>query len=92
MAEPHTLGYTVRWPFHGGSFNYKDYQQIGPQGLLRDIELMWIHVLREMLKIKPENFKVKSFHYFLCLFQKNFRSNNLPFFSFISKRTFLSFS
>jgi len=59
MADPHKLGYTVRWPFHGGKFNFADYGNLGQQALLNDIEIIWKTVLRDMLKIKPETFKVR---------------------------------
>ncbi|KIJ55715.1 hypothetical protein M422DRAFT_151102 [Sphaerobolus stellatus SS14] len=57
MADPHKIGYTVRWPFHGGRFNFADYGNLGQQALLNDIETIWRMMLRDMLKIKPETFK-----------------------------------
>ncbi|KAF8519013.1 hypothetical protein BU17DRAFT_76035 [Hysterangium stoloniferum] len=57
LADAHTMNYTIRWPFHGSRFNSAAYAQVGAQALLNDVETIWRSVLREMVKIKPENYK-----------------------------------
>ncbi|KAF8523616.1 hypothetical protein JB92DRAFT_3081847 [Gautieria morchelliformis] len=57
LADPHRLGYTVRWPFRGGRFNSFDYAHAGLHALANDVEAIWRSVLGEELKIPPETFK-----------------------------------
>jgi actin-related protein 8 len=56
IADPQNSGYTVRWPFSGGSFNTEDYAS--EQEALSDIESMWMTILETEFQITRRTIKV----------------------------------
>jgi actin-related protein 8 len=61
LADPHELGYAVRWPIQGGRFNTRDYSSI-PM-VLNDIETIIRKSLKDDIEVDSSSYKV----YFFCL-------------------------
>lgn len=59
MADPHEMGYVVRWPLYGGHLNARDYPS--HQVILSDIEVVLRETLSESLSIDPKSYNVR-FH------------------------------
>jgi actin-related protein 8 len=59
LADPHEMGYVVRWPLYGGHFNARDYPS--NQVVLSDIEAVLRDTLSESLSIDPKSYNVR-FH------------------------------
>ncbi|KAL4250210.1 actin family protein [Abortiporus biennis] len=55
LSDLAQLGYVMRWPFHGGSFNTKAYDS--NQLILSDVEAILEATLKERLNIEPKSFK-----------------------------------
>lgn len=51
LADPTEMGYVLRWPFHGGNFNTRDYPS--NEILLTDVEDLIKTTLHERLNIPP---------------------------------------
>jgi len=63
LADPHEMGYVVRWPLYGGHFNARDYPS--HQVVLSDIEVVLRESLDESLSIDPKSYSVR-FHLSFC--------------------------
>jgi len=59
LADPHEMGYVVRWPLYGGHVNARDYPS--HQVALGDIEAILRDTLSESLSIDQKSYNV-SFH------------------------------
>ena len=59
MADPHEMGYVVRWPLFGGHVNARDYPS--HQVVLSDIEVVLRETLSESLSIDQKSYNVR-FH------------------------------
>ena len=57
MADPHEMGYVVRWPLYGGHLNARDYPS--HQVALSDIEAILRETLSESLSIDPKSYSVR---------------------------------
>jgi hypothetical protein len=57
LADPHKLGYVVRWPLYGGHFNARDYPS--HQVALSDIEAVLRETLSGSLSIDPKSYDVR---------------------------------
>ena len=57
MADPHEMGYVVRWPLYGGHFNARDYPS--HQVVLSDVEAVLRETLSESLSIDPKSYSVR---------------------------------
>ena len=57
MADPHEMGYVVRWPLYGGHFNARDYPS--HQVALSDVEVVLRETLSESLSIDPKSYNVR---------------------------------
>jgi len=57
LADPHKMGYVVRWPFYGGHFNARDYPS--HQVALSDIEAILRETLSGSLSIDPKSYDVR---------------------------------
>lgn len=58
MADPHKMGYVVRWPLYGGHFNARGYPS--HQVVLSDIEELLRETLSGNLSIDPKSYDVRS--------------------------------
>ncbi|KAF9650794.1 actin-like ATPase domain-containing protein [Thelephora ganbajun] len=54
LADPHEMGYVVRWPLYGGHFNARDYPS--HQVALSDIEVVLRETLSGSLSIDPKSY------------------------------------
>ena len=70
MADPHKMGYIVRWPLYGGHFNARDYPS--HQVALSDIELVLRETLSGSLSIDPKSYDVRFRLSFFPLGTDNF--------------------
>ena len=59
LADPHEMGYVVRWPLYGGHVNTRDYPS--HQVVLSDIEAILRDTLSEYLSINQKSYNVR-FH------------------------------
>lgn len=60
LADPTEMGYVLRWPFHGGNFNTRDYPS--NEILLTDVEDLIKTTLHERLNIPPNTLTVRALH------------------------------
>ncbi|KAJ3522623.1 hypothetical protein NM688_g8848 [Phlebia brevispora] len=58
LSDPQELGYVLKWPFYGGTFNTRDYPS--NQLILSDIEAIIRETLREKFSIPERSFKEYS--------------------------------
>ena len=57
LADPHEMGYVVRWPLYGGHVNARDYPS--HQVVLSDIEVVLRETLSESLSIDQKSYNVR---------------------------------
>ncbi|CAL1714580.1 unnamed protein product [Somion occarium] len=55
LSDPHSLGYVVRWPIYGRTFNARGYPS--RQLILEDVETILRNVLQEQLDIDSRSYK-----------------------------------
>lgn len=60
MADPHGLGYTVKWPIYGARLNTSDYSSM--QMALNDVETIIRTTLKEILKIDRKELKASQYY------------------------------
>ncbi|KZT10183.1 actin-like ATPase domain-containing protein [Laetiporus sulphureus 93-53] len=58
LADPHNMGYAVRWPVHGGRFNTRDYPS--NEMILNDVETILRATLKNMLGIERRSYREYS--------------------------------
>ena len=57
LADPHEMGYVVRWPLYGGHVNARDYPS--HQVVLSDIEVILRDSLSESFSIDQKSYNVR---------------------------------
>ena len=59
LADPHEMGYVVRWPLYGGHVNARDYPS--NQLVLSDIEVVLRETLSKSLSIDQKSYNVRLY-------------------------------